>query len=153
MLAVGEHVLRAFDRRMVMIASPFAGGVGGTKEEMCGALSGGVMVIGALHGRSEAHVDDQKAKLLAVRYRERFAEEFGTTCCGPIYGETHGPGGPGSCKYVGERAAMVLLEVLEEGCQRMPSAKPRQAPFVASVLGTTETKASDEDATRGRCGG
>ena len=121
MLAVGKHVLGDFDRRMVKIASPFAGGVGGTKEEMCGALSGGLMVIGALHGRSEAHEDDQKAKLLAVRYRERFVEEFGTTRCGPIYEETHGPAGPDSCKYVGERAAMVLLEVLEESSQRTPS--------------------------------
>lgn len=115
MLAVGEHVLRDFDRRMVTIASPFAGGVGGTEEEMCGALSGGVMVIGAVHGRNEAHEDDQKAKELAVRYREGFAEEFGTTRCGPICEEMHAPGSPGSCKFVAERAALVLLEVLGEG--------------------------------------
>ena len=115
MLAVGEHVLRDFDRRMVRIATPFAGGVGGTEEEMCGALSGGVMVVGALHGRREAHVDDEKARELAARYRERFAEEFGTTRCGPIYEEMHASGGPGSCKSVGERAALALLEVLNEG--------------------------------------
>jgi len=115
-LAVGEHVLTTFDFHMVMIASPFAGGVGGTKEEMCGALSGGVIVIGALHGRSEADADDQAAELAAVRYRERFTEEFGTTRCGLIYDEVHAPGGLGSCRYVGERAALMLLEVLQEGC-------------------------------------
>jgi len=114
-LAVGEHVLKEFDRRLVRVASPFAGGVGGTEEEMCGALSGGVMVIGALHGRTEEHEDDQKAKLLAVRYRERFAEEFGTTRCGPIYKRMQASEGPGSCKFVAERAALLLLRVLEQG--------------------------------------
>ena len=124
---MGEHVLTTFDRSMVKIASPFAGGVGGTEKEMCGALSGGVIVIGTLHGRCEADADDQAAELAAVRYRERFAEEFGTTRCGPIYSKVHAPGGLGSCSYVGERASLILLEVLEEGSQRMPSAKPGQA--------------------------
>ena len=115
MLAVGEHTLTDFDRRMVRIATPFAGGVGGTEEEMCGALSGGLIVIGAQHGRTETHEDDQNAQLQAARYRERFAEAFGTTRCAPIYAEVHAPGGLGSCRYVGERAALALLEVLEEG--------------------------------------
>jgi len=53
MLAVGGHVLGNLDPRFVRMATGFAGGVGESKQEMCGALSAGVMLIGALYGRYE----------------------------------------------------------------------------------------------------
>ena len=112
MLAVGEHVLGNFDPYMVRMATGLSGGVGGTHEELCGALSGGVMLIGALHGRSSLREDDQLAYQLASAYRQRFAEEFGTTRCGPLRDQVHAPGGLGSCSFVGERAALILLDVL-----------------------------------------
>ena len=78
------------------------------------AFSAGVMIIGALHGRSSLGEDDLPAQRLAARYRERFAAEFGTTCCGILYDQVHAPGGPGSCSSVVERAAPILLELLAE---------------------------------------
>ena len=74
MLAVGEHVLGELDPRMAKMPTPFAGGVGDTREEMCGALSGGLMVIGALCGRTGPDETDDTALRLATRYRELFAE-------------------------------------------------------------------------------
>jgi C_GCAxxG_C_C family probable redox protein len=112
MLAVGEHALRNLDRRVVRMTSGLAGGVGGTHQEMCGALSAGVMLIGALHGRSSSHEDDQPAFQLATRYRRLFAEEFGTTRCAPLRDQVHAPGGLGSCSFVAQRAALILLDVL-----------------------------------------
>jgi len=114
-LAVGGHVLRELDPCLVRMATGFAGGVGDTQQEMCGALSAGVMLIGALHGRTRPGEDDQPALRLATRYRQRFAAEFGTTCCGPLYRQVHAPGGLGSCKYVVEQAALILLALLGEG--------------------------------------
>jgi C_GCAxxG_C_C family probable redox protein len=115
MLAVGEHVLGNLDPYMVRIATGFSGGVGGTHKEMCGALSGGVMLIGALHGRSSLRDHVEPAYQLASRYRQRFAEEFGTTRCGPLRDQVHAPGGLGSCSFVAERAARILLDVLAAG--------------------------------------
>ena len=114
MLAVGGHVLGDLDPRIVRMATAFAGGVGGSKQEMCGALSAGVMIIGALHGRNSLEEDDEPAQQLTTRYRERFAAELGTTRCGPLYEQVHAPGGAGSCSFVVERAARILLELLAE---------------------------------------
>lgn len=114
MLAVGGHVLDDFDPRFVRMATGFAGGVGETKQEMCGAFSAGVMIIGALYGRSSLEEDDLPALDLAARYRERFVAEFGATHCGTLYDQVHAPGGAGSCSSVVERAAPILLELLAE---------------------------------------
>ncbi len=114
MLAVGGHVLGNLDPRTVRMTTGFAGGVGGSKQEMCGALSAGVMIIGALHGRSSVEEDSDPARQLTTLYREHFAAELGTTRCEPLYEQFHAPGGPGSCSAVVERAARVLLELV--GC-------------------------------------
>ena len=112
MLAVGGHVLGELDPRMVRMTTGFAGGVGGSKQEMCGALSAGVMIVGTLHGRNSLEEDDESARQLATRYRERFAAELGTTCCSPLYEQVHTPDGLGSCSVVVERAARILLGLL-----------------------------------------
>jgi C_GCAxxG_C_C family probable redox protein len=114
MLAVGGHVLGNLNPRFVRMATGFAGGVGETKQEMCGAFSAGVMIIGALHGRSSLGEDDLPALDLVTRYRERFAAELGTTRCGPLYEQVHAPGGLGSCSVVVGRAARILLGLLAE---------------------------------------
>ena len=114
MLAVGGHVLGDLDPRLVRMATGFAGGVGESKQEMCGALNAGVMIIGALYGRSSLEEDDLPAQRLAARYRERFAAELGTSHCSPLYEQVHAPGGLGSCSVVVERAARILLGMLAE---------------------------------------
>jgi C_GCAxxG_C_C family probable redox protein len=114
MLAVGGYVLGNLDPLLVRMATGFAGGVGGTRQEMCGALSAGVMIIGALYGRNSLEEDDSPARQLATRYRECFAAELGTTRCDPLYEQVHAPDGPGSCSVVVERAARILLELLTE---------------------------------------
>jgi C_GCAxxG_C_C family probable redox protein len=96
----------------VQMATPLAGGIGCSHEEACGALTGGAMVIGALHGRVVAAQNDDLAQSLMTTYRDRFRAEFGTTCCGPIRDWVQSPAGPGTCAVVVERAARILLDVL-----------------------------------------
>jgi C_GCAxxG_C_C family probable redox protein len=114
MLAVGGYVLDDLDPRSVRMATGFAGGVGDTQRELCGALSSGVMIIGALYGRNSMEEDDWPALRLAARYRESFARELGGTQCEPLREWVHAPGGPGSCAFVVERAARILLDLLAE---------------------------------------
>jgi C_GCAxxG_C_C family probable redox protein len=114
MLAVGEHVLGDWGPRFARIATGFAGGVGETQQEMCGALSGGTLVIGGLLGRESLAEDDLPAVTLTARYRERFLAQFGTTQCARLRDMIHTPGGLGSCSLLVERAAAILLELLTD---------------------------------------
>ena len=114
LLVVGEHVLGGLEPQCARMATGFAGGVGDGQQEMCGALSGGVLVIGALLGRTSLSGDDRPALALATRYRERFRAELGATQCAWLRDMVHAPGGLGSCALLVERAAMILLELLAE---------------------------------------
>jgi C_GCAxxG_C_C family probable redox protein len=103
---VGEHFLGRIDDRARRMSTALGGGVGMTYRETCGALSGGVLLIGALYGRARASEDDSRCMRLAARYRERFAQEIGATRCDDVRRR------PLSCHAVVEQAARILLEVL-----------------------------------------
>jgi len=62
------------------IATPFGGGVGRC-EDLCGALSGGVMGIGASMGRSEATGDKFASYNAAKKLHEQFLRAFGSSLC------------------------------------------------------------------------
>ncbi|MGC9371440.1 MAG: C-GCAxxG-C-C family protein [Paracoccaceae bacterium] len=113
--AVGPSVVRDWCPACTRMATGFGGGVGGTEEELCGALAGGIMVIGALFGRTTLE-DDTLVQRLAAKLRQRFAETFETTQCVRLLEDVVRPaeGGLGSCAVVVERATMILLGVLAD---------------------------------------
>jgi C_GCAxxG_C_C family probable redox protein len=113
-LAVGGHVVSELQPQMIRAATGLAGGVGSTHLELCGALSGGVLVIGARYGRASIDQSDSQALGLSRRYRERFVALFGETQCARLREKVQAPGGMGSCAVLVERAAGALLEVLAE---------------------------------------
>ena len=115
LLAVGEHLLGELGPHSLRLATGLAGGVGCTYQETCGALTGGVLVIGGLLGRDALAESDQPALDLAARYRARFLSEFGDTQCARLRESVHAPGGLGSCAALVERASAILLELVKEG--------------------------------------
>jgi C_GCAxxG_C_C family probable redox protein len=113
LLAVGGHILGDLEPQSVRMATGFSGGVGGTHQEMCGALSGGVLVIGGWLGRESADEDPDPACDLVAHYRECFLATLGDTQCARLRELVEAPDGLGSCDRLVEVAAAVLLEVLE----------------------------------------
>ena len=109
---MGEHALDPFPDVCRRIGTGFAGGLGCTQQELCGALSGGVIVSSALLGRSHVSEDDHPAMDVATRYRAHFVARFGGSQCAPLRERVHAPGGLGSCAALVEEATRVLLEVL-----------------------------------------
>ncbi len=105
--------------RCVRMATGLAGGVGDTQQEMCGALSGGVLVIGGLLGRTSLDESDQAALTHTASYRRHFMAEFGDTQCARLREMVvHMPDGLGSCAALVELAATILLELLtQQRCQ------------------------------------
>jgi C_GCAxxG_C_C family probable redox protein len=63
-----------------MMATPFGGGVG-RSEDICGALTGGVMGMGIVMGRRNADEDRLRSYDAAGKLYNLFHERFGSTCC------------------------------------------------------------------------
>jgi C_GCAxxG_C_C family probable redox protein len=113
MLAVGEYTLGSVDNQTLKITTGFSGGIGNTRRDLCGALTSGIMIIGALHGRTQPNEDDALCLELTTRYRDRFAREFGSAYCHELRAERYGSEGQEPCSVLVERAARALLAVLE----------------------------------------
>ena len=110
LIAVGE---RYFDvEPMIRLATPFAGGVGCAYEELCGALTGGIMVIGGAMGRSDADTEDQACQDTAVAYRKAFLAHFGYLRCCELKENWVGQPGQPDCVELVRQAAGVLVDVL-----------------------------------------
>ncbi len=108
MLAVGRHYLGELTDREIQMSSGFAGGIGGSYLNNCGAFSAGVMIIGGLYGRTSADQDDQ-----VCQFQEKFQERFETINCGKLREEEYGSGGAEPCSTLVERAARVLIDLLD----------------------------------------
>jgi C_GCAxxG_C_C family probable redox protein len=84
-LAAIFDVLRLENDSVFKAATAFADGVGLTGDGHCGALSGGTLAIGYLHGRDKKDFGDimklLEANLMAKELRDRFVEKYGTVRC------------------------------------------------------------------------
>jgi C_GCAxxG_C_C family probable redox protein len=72
----------------VALMSGFGGGVAGTRDNMCGAVSGGVAAIGLVHGRrAPPKGNRERAYEVSKVFVGRFKTKFGTTICGELIGD------------------------------------------------------------------
>lgn len=62
--------------QIIGMAAGFGSGVGRSREELCGSISGGVLTLGLLFPR-----DKRKCVALSKEFRQRFKDVFGTTIC------------------------------------------------------------------------
>ena len=79
-----EH---GIDEKLALkLATNFGGGA--RKGEMCGAVSGALMVLGLLYGHSESEDPDAKARAYAVseEYMNRFIRRNGSVVCRELLG-------------------------------------------------------------------
>ncbi len=79
-----EH---GIDEKMALrIATNFGGGA--RKGEMCGAVSGALMVLGLLYGHSESSDNETKSKAYAMaeEYMNRFISRNGSVVCRELLG-------------------------------------------------------------------
>jgi C_GCAxxG_C_C family probable redox protein len=113
--AVGAPVLgETYDEKLFRAAAGFGGGVGGTHEHICGAITGGVIVMSMLYARTDPAVKDEVLYAHIKKYIERFNAEIGGTICKKLRDEgPYGEKGPLSCQILVERAAPILIECLE----------------------------------------
>jgi len=75
-------------------AGSFGGGVGASHEELCGAVSGALLILGLLHPHTRGEDREAKREILglAKEFRRRFQETFGHTRCGDLLRARPGTG-------------------------------------------------------------
>jgi C_GCAxxG_C_C family probable redox protein len=127
LLAVGERFTPWFSRDLVRSASGFAGGIGRSRDDVCGALAGGVMAIGLLCGRGSPETDDTACLELVKQWRDGFVSHFGTHTCRPIFDMARLPGAAGSCAPIAGQAAALLATLLLEAGHGPVEARPNGA--------------------------
>jgi C_GCAxxG_C_C family probable redox protein len=112
--AIIESYSRDIGKNIPKVAAAFGGGVGRTRQEICGALSGGLIALGYLFGRSEPGADWTDVSELAARLKRRFVQEYGTTNCGALLA-TFGPQEDMlRCKQLSGEVAGLLADIIEE---------------------------------------
>ena len=88
--------------------------MGRTKEEVCGALAGGVLALGFLTGRSVPGDSWDEAAQAAAELRQRFIAKFGTTRCRDLL-EAFGPQeNMDRCQRLSGETAGMLAALIEE---------------------------------------
>ena len=94
-------------------ATAFGGGVGGSHEEMCGALSGGLIALGCLLGRDAPDEDWSKIRETAGSFRKRFLARYSTTKCNQLL-EQFGPQEDmDRCKRLSGEVTQMLEELID----------------------------------------
>jgi C_GCAxxG_C_C family probable redox protein len=116
-----EAVAKAFmevygsgsDPTVPKVASAFGGGIGRTQKELCGALAGGFIALGYLHGRSEATDNWDELADMTAELRQKFELQHGTTRCSALL-EAFGPQeNMLRCKQLTGEVARMLAEIHE----------------------------------------
>lgn len=95
------------------IATCFGGGVGKTREEMCGALAGGLMALGLIRGRDKQGSDWNDVAELAARLREDFIGLFGASACKDVLAALGDQENFAKCKQLTGRTGGLTFELLQ----------------------------------------
>lgn len=113
-----EAVLSAFNNTLklnldVKVATAMGGGIGGAKS-LCGALNGGVIVIGAIFGRNTPNEKIDKIYPIAKAFHDKFRETFATTLCFEITKDIEWKSAAHKehCSKVAAKTAETLAEII-----------------------------------------
>lgn len=112
--SAGLHLGVNADGSLTRAASGFGGGVGRCKQELCGALAGGLMALGLAFGREQGAESCEQAYDLAAEFRERFIALHGASACHKLL-EGFGPQENGEhCRKLTGEAAGLLFDLARE---------------------------------------
>lgn len=96
------------------VATGFGGGLAGSRQEACGALTGGVLAIGLLCGRTNPEQGREAAYQISAAYREQFMARFGATICQTLRDSFSTDDTRTACRSLTAEAAGILYDLLRE---------------------------------------
>ncbi len=97
------------------IATAMGAGIGGAKN-LCGALNGAVIVLGAIFGRDNPSENSADVYKMSSEFYKRFNEKMKTTICSEITSEIEWktPAHKDLCSGIVAEAASILDEIIKE---------------------------------------
>ncbi|MBI4595588.1 MAG: C_GCAxxG_C_C family protein [Candidatus Tectomicrobia bacterium] len=97
------------------MASAMGGGVGGLKD-ICGALNGGLVVVGNMFGRNDGKQENKKTYKVARDFYKQFEVQFGSTSCAKLTSnvEWGTPQHRAQCDELIAKTAGILANVLNQ---------------------------------------
>lgn len=118
-----EALLKAFneaynlklDPKALRMATGLGAGFGKAKCS-CGSLTGGVLVLGTLYGRTDPKKDDGLVFDLSKELHDRFVENFRNTCCRVLTRKVKWghPDHVAQCSEYVYTSAKILKEIIKE---------------------------------------
>ena len=117
-----QSVLAAFgdlthlpEREAMAVSGGFGGGIGGSHREVCGAMSGAVMVLGILYPHAEENSAESKRHLYAVtrEFQRRFQDRFGCDRCGDLLQAKVQPDGAARELGISQHCAVLVVSAVE----------------------------------------
>lgn len=96
-------------------ATAMGAGIGGAKN-LCGALNGAVLVLGAIFGRDDPSENSAEVYKMSAEFIRRFEENLNTTLCSEITSdiEWKTPAHKDLCSGIVAEAAAILDEIIKE---------------------------------------
>ena len=117
-------------------ASAFGGGIGRSKQELCGALSGGLIALGLLQGRDTQDERWDAVAAAAAAARARFEADHGCTTCGQVLERLGPQQGMDKCIRLAAHTAGLFHEALampaDAGTAAACGCTDRQTPCAAA---------------------
>lgn len=102
-----------FDETTLRVATVFGAGFGGAKCS-CGSLTGALVVLGGVMGRTSVDQSVDKTFCLAVELHDAFRSRFGQVCCRTLTRDQEwgAPEHHAYCERYVQGAAEILLALL-----------------------------------------
>ena len=94
------------------LATIFGGGIASTREEICGALTGAMMVLSIRGGRTDCEISNDALMAQGQKLRTAFIEKIGPTKCIALRDKLEKEYGTVDCKKV-VQDCIELLELIE----------------------------------------
>jgi C_GCAxxG_C_C family probable redox protein len=94
------------------VTSGFCGGIGKCKEDICGALAGGIIALGSMYGRVKGGDNINKLIFLSGELRRSFIEEFKSTVCKNVIEYKDNSKEFGSCQDVTAKTTKILCDLI-----------------------------------------
>lgn len=114
LMMAGKYYLPEIDFSYSNLVTGFGGGVGRSREETCGALTGSVVALSMLIGRDDPSVEVNPIHEKISGFRDIFLAEFNNTICGKLREGYEGDAAKQMCHEMTAKTVVMLFDYFEE---------------------------------------